>query len=339
MRTFRFDSLGGIDDLALHQEPIPEPQRGEVLVKVHAVSLNRRDILMVQGNYPGAVSAGLIPCSDAAGEIVAVGEGVTAFESGDRVINTFHPRWFGAQPPRSVADETYGNRRDGWLTEYKVVSQEALVSLPDDLSWEEGSTLPCAGVTAWNALFGRSPVLPGQTVLTLGSGSVSLFAIQLAKAAGAAVIGTTSREAKEEALQKLGVDCVVNYSRIEEWGKYIKDETTQGLGADIVVETGGSTTLANSLEAVGLEGEVVLIGQQEGDSEGFEFSQLKKNRATIRSIGVGHRAMLENLVRAIQVNRIEPVVDGLFAFEESREAFHRLESGVPFGKIVLRLDT
>jgi len=339
MRAFRFDVLGSLDGLTLHEEPMPEPQREEVLVKVHAVSLNRRDILMVQGNYPGAVSAGLIPCSDAAGEIVAVGDGATAFKSGDRVINTFHPRWFGGRPPRSVAKETYGNSRDGWLTEYKVVSQEALVPLPEDLSWAEGATLPCAGVTAWNALFGRDPLLPGQTVLTLGSGGVSLFAIQLAKAAGASVIGTTSRDTKEEALKKLGVDQVVNYTQIKEWGTYIKNETTDGLGVDIVVDVGGSATLANSLDAVGLEGEVVLIGQQEGDSEGIGFSQLKKNRTTIRSIGVGHRGMLENLVRAIRGNRIAPIIDEVFAFEESREAFQKLKSGAPFGKIILRLDS
>ena len=336
MRLYRFDALDGLDDLTLHDEAMPEPQRGEVLVRVHAVALNYRDLAVVLGNYVWAAKPGLVPCSDAAGEIVAVGEDVSAWAVGDRVISTFHPRWFGGRPPLTAPRETYGSGQDGWLAEYKVVSQEAVVRLPDALDWEQGATLPCAAATAFNALSGPVPIRAGHTVLTLGSGGVSVFAIQLAKALGARVIATTSSERKGETLRALGADEIVNYAAIPDWGRHIKAELTGGVGVDCVVEVSGPGTVNEALHAVRWGGEVVLIGFLTSDNPGIDYFHLKGSGALVRSIGVGDRALLEDCVRAVAGARIQPVIDRVFAFGDARHAFARLQSGGHVGKIVLR---
>ena len=205
MKAYRFESFGSLDDLRVREEPDPRPQRGEVLVRVRAVSLNFRDIAILRGRYPRKAIPGLIPVSDAAGDVVAIGEGVKAFAVGDRVIGAFHPRWFGGDMPSTIQSDSYGAESDGWLCELKAISQEAIVRLPDALSYEEGSTLPCAGLTAWTALSGPTPIRAGHTVLVLGSGGVSVFALQLARAVGATVIATTSSDAKAGQLRALGV--------------------------------------------------------------------------------------------------------------------------------------
>jgi len=338
MSSFRFDKLQGFDDLTIHIEKRPEPQRGEVLVKVHAVSLNRRDLMIVQGDYPGNTIPGLIPCSDAAGEVIAIGEDVTAYKPGDRVINTYHPRWFGGKPPITAATETYGNGRDGWLTEYKAISQEGLVPLPDSLSWEEGSTLSCAGVTAWNALHGYNPIKAGQIVLTLGSGNVSIFAIQLAKALGATVIATTSDNRKSDMLKKLGADHIVNYREIKEWGHFVREKFTKHAGVDRIVEVVGPAALNDSLTAICWGGEIVLIGQLSKSTAPFDSSMLKKSGAILRPIGVGDRTMLQELVSTITAKKIKPVIDKVFPFKDSKQAFERLQHGDHFGKIIIRID-
>jgi NADPH:quinone reductase-like Zn-dependent oxidoreductase len=338
LRAFRFDALTSLNDLRLHEEATPQPQRGEVLVKIHSVSLNYRDLALVLGRYVGPSKAGLIPCSDAAGEVAALGEGVAAFKTGDRVISTFHPRWFGGRPPLTLGRETYGSGSDGWLAEYKVVSQEALVRLPDTLSFEEGSTLPCAATTAWTALSGHNAVRGGQTVLTLGTGGVSIFAVQLAKALGATVIATTSSDHKGERLRSLGADHVVNYSTVPAWGRHVKTELTGRVGVDCVVEVGGPATINESLHAVRWGGEVVLIGFLTDDNPGVDYFHLKNSGATVRSIGVGDRPALEDLVRAVTGAGIKPIVDRVFDFKDARHAFAHLKSGSHVGKIVINLD-
>ena len=277
MRAYRNDDVTSLVGLRLHEEPMPVAQRGEVLVKIHAVSLNYRDLALALGRYPGPSGAGRIPCSDAAGEIVAVGEGVGAWKTGDRVISTFHPRWFGGRPPRTMGRDTYGSGADGWLAAYRVVSQEALVALPDGLSFAEGATLPCAATTAWTALSGPTPVRPGQSVLTLGTGGVSVFAVQLAKALGATVISTTSSAAKANRLAALGADQVVNYLETPAWGRHVKKALTGGAGVDCVVEVGGPGTVNESLNAVRWGGEVVLIGFLTTDNPGIDYFHLKNN--------------------------------------------------------------
>ncbi len=337
MRAYRFDALASLDDLKLHDDPMPAPQRGEVLVGIDSVSLNYRDLALVLGRYVGPGKAGFIPCSDAAGTVAAVGEGVTSFKPGDRAISSFHPRWFGGRPPPTLGRETYGNVRDGWLCEYKVVSQDALVKLPDALSFAEGATLPCAATTAWTALSGAAPIRAGQTVLTLGTGGVSIFAVQLAKALGATVIGTTSSAQKGERLKALGADHVVNYSEIPSWGRHVKTALTAGVGVDCVVEVGGPATVNESLHAVRWGGEVVLIGFLSQENPGIDYFHLKNSGATVRAIGVGGRDALEDLVRAVTGAKIKPVIDRAYGFAEAREAFAQLQRAGHVGKIVIKV--
>jgi NADPH:quinone reductase-like Zn-dependent oxidoreductase len=335
MRLYRFDALTSLDDLHVHEVERPSPQRGEVLVRVRAVALNYRDLSVVLGNYVWQARPGLVPCSDAAGEIVAVGEGVIAWKPGDRVVSAFHPRWFGGRPPHTALLETYGSGQDGWLAEYKVVSQEAIVALPDSLDYAQGATLPCAAVTAFNALSGPNPIRAGDTVLTLGSGGVSVFAIQLAKALGARVIATTSSDRKGEALRRLGADEIVNYAEIPHWGRHVKAELTGGVGVDCVVEVGGPGTVNEALHAVRRGGEVVLIGFLTSDNPGIDFFHLKGSGAVVRAIGVGDRPLLEGCIRAVTGGKVEPMIDRIFPFEQARHAFEHLQSGAHIGKIVI----
>ena len=336
MRAYRFDSFASLDELRLREEADPRPQRGEVLVRVHAVSLNFRDLAMLRGRYPRACHPGLIPTSDAAGEIVAVGEGVEAFKVGDRVMGTFHPRWFGGEMPTTIARDSYGAESDGWLCELKAVSQEAVVRLPDALSYEEASTLPCAGLTAWTALTGPVPIRAGHTVLIQGSGGVSIFALQLARAVGATVIATTSSAAKAAQLKALGAAEVVNYVDDPNWGKTVRT-LAGGRGVDRVVEVGGPGTIAQSLRAVALGGEIASIGFLSTENPGIDFFQLKMSGASFRNITVGDRSALLELGRAIASSGLKPIIDRVFAFDEARAAFSHLESGAHLGKVVIRV--
>ena len=335
MKAYRFDSFDSLDDLRLREEPDPQPERGEVLVRVHAVSLNFRDLAMLRGRYPRKCVPGLIPVSDAAGEIVALGEGVRSFEIGDRVIGAFHPRWFGGEMPSTIGSDSYGAESDGWLCELKAISQEAVVRLSDALSYEQGCTLPCAGLTAWTALTGATPIRAGHTVLVQGSGGVSIFALQLARAVGATVIATTSSGAKAEQLKTLGAAEVVNYADDAQWGRTVRD-LTGGRGVDRVVEVGGPGTIGQSLRAVALGGEIASIGFLSTDNPGIDFFALKTSGANFRNITVGDRAGLLELNRAIAATGLRPIIDRVFAFNEARAAFSHLEGGTHLGKIVIR---
>jgi len=336
MKAYRFDDFSSLDDLRLHDEAEPRPQRGELLIRVHAVSLNYRDVAMVKGRYPRAVKKGLIPTSDGAGEVIAVGEGVTAFKVGDRVISTFHPRWFGGPLHATMGLEAYGDQNDGWLAERKVVSQEAVVKFSDALSYEEAATLPCAGLTAWTALTGALPIRAGHSVLVQGTGGVSIFALQLARAVGARVIATTSSDAKAQRLLAMGASEVVNYAQTPEWGKQVR-ALSGGRGVDRVVEVGGPGTINQSLRAVAAGGEIASIGFLSEDNPGIDFFALKLSSASFRNITVGDRAGLQELVRVVDGAGLKPVVDRVFAFAEAREAFAYLESGAHFGKVVIRV--
>jgi NADPH:quinone reductase-like Zn-dependent oxidoreductase len=337
MKAWRFDRLSSLDDLALHDEPMPRPQRGEVLVGVRAVALNYRDLSMVKGDYVRSARPGLIPCSDAAGEVLEVGEGVTRVAPGDAVVGCFHPRWFGGEPPFVRGpSESYGSAVDGWLAEFKVVSQEALVRMPRGMPFHAAATLPCAGVTAWSALAGTSPVRAGQTVLTLGTGGVSVFALQLAKRFGARVIATTSTPAKAERLRELGADHVINHAEIADWGERAR-ALAESLGVDRVVEVGGPATIRQSLKAVRWGGELVLIGFLTRDNPGIDYFELKGSGAVVHSISAGDRPALEALVDLCEQEPLRPVVDRVFAFGDAREAFEHLASGRHIGKVVVEL--
>lgn len=336
MKAYRFDSFDSLDELRLREEADPQPQRGEVLVRVRAVSLNFRDLAMLRGRYPRKCVPGHVPVSDAAGEVVTLGEGVQAFRVGDRVMGAFHPRWFGGEMPSTIQTDSYGAESDGWLCELKAVSQEAVVRLPDALSYEEASTLPCAGLTAWTALSGPVPIRAGHTVLVQGSGGVSIFALQLARAVGATVIATTSSDAKAEQLRALGAAEVVNYAQDAAWGKSVR-ALTGGRGVDRVVEVGGPGTIAQSLRAVAVGGEIASIGFLSTENPGIDFFQLKTSGASVRNITVGDRAGLLDLCRAVAASGLKPVIDRVFDFDQAREAFSHLESGAHLGKVVIRV--
>ncbi|OBI84889.1 NAD(P)-dependent alcohol dehydrogenase [Mycobacterium sp. 1245805.9] len=336
MRVYRFDELTGLDGLRVHDEPVPSPQRGELLLRIRAVSLNYRDVAIPLGRYVRESTPGLVPCSDAAAEVVEVGEGVDDFLPGDRVVSAFQPRWFGGPMPATANSDSYGSGQDGWLAEYKVVSREAVARIPDSIPDEQAATLPCAGVTAWNALGGPAPIRTGQTVLTLGTGGVSLFALQLAKLVGARVVATTSSPEKAQTLKALGADDVIDYRRNPNWGEQVR-ELTGGRGADRVVEVGGPATIEQSLRGVAEGGEVTLIGFLSEDNPGIDYFLLKGTGATTRSITVGSRADLQDLVRAVGASGLEPVIDDVFEFDEAKAAFERLRDGKHMGKLVVRV--
>ena len=279
MKSFRINESASIE---LVEEPVPSPGAGEVLVRVKATSLNFRDILILDGQYPGGEGVGRIALSDAAGVIEAVGERTSRFQVGDRVANIFHRAWFGGPLRRRGAH--YASDIDGWLTEFAVVSEEALVHLPDQLSFEEAATLPCAAVTAWSALSG---VGAGDTVLVQGSGGVSVFAAQFALAAGARVVATTSSEEKAKRFGELGVHEVVNYVETPDWGGEVHARTG---GVDLVVEVGGAGSLAQSIRALGYGGRISLIGNLAPGGENIDMMQFFWNGATLRSIAIGSRS-------------------------------------------------
>ncbi len=336
MQVYRFDTSHGLDGLELLNEPVPSPQRGELLLKIRAVSLNFRDIAIPLGRYVRESKSGLVPCSDAAAEVVEVGEGVGDYRPGDRVASLFQPRWFGGPLPPTANADSYGSGQDGWLTEYKVVSRESVVPVPAALSDEQAATLPCAGVTAWNALRGPTPIRAGQTVLTLGSGGVSVFALQLAKVLGCRVIATTSSDKKAQALKSLGADDVINYRENPEWGEQVR-ELTGGRGVDRVVEVGGPATINESLRAVAIGGEVTLIGFLSADNPGIDYFLLKGAGAMTRSITVGDRTDAQDLVRAVATTGLQPVIDEVFEFSSARAAFEHLHQSKHLGKIVIRV--
>ncbi|GKX51578.1 zinc-dependent alcohol dehydrogenase family protein [Budvicia aquatica] len=334
MQSYRFKQFGNPDGLELHQEDMPVPQAREVLVRVRATSLNYRDLAIMNGQYTLPSEPGHIPLSDAAGEVVQVGDRVERFKVGDRVVNTFMPRWFGGAFQAQARDELYGSDRDGWLTEYKVVSEESLVSLPDYLSFEQGATLPCAAVTAWAALNGDRPIKAGETVLTLGTGGVSLFAIQLAKAMGARVIATTSSEAKAERLKALGADEVINYVQHPEWSKEVQ-RLTSGQGVNRVVEVGGPGTLNQSIRSIGIGGELALIGFVAQDGLAIDFFSLFKSAARFRVISVGSREDFDQMNRVLVQHKIMPVIDSVFSFTDSKRAWQHFDSRLHVGKVVI----
>ncbi|MBB6575394.1 MULTISPECIES: zinc-dependent alcohol dehydrogenase family protein [Xanthomonas] len=336
MKAYRLNDFTGTKDLVQVAEAIPRPQRGEVLIGVRAVSLNFRDIAMLRNQYPVPHLKGLIPTSDAAGEVVDVGEDVYRFAVGDRVMSVFHPAWHGGRLPTNVNRQAYGAASNGWLVEYKVVNQEDLVAIPENLSYEEAATLPCAALTAWSALTLGEPIRAGHSVLIQGTGGVSIFGLQLAKSLGATVIATTSSSKKAEHLKQLGADEVINYVTDPKWGSSVR-ALTGGNGVDRVIEVGGPGTINESLVAVRFGGEISAIGFLNGEDRKIDFFTLFGSGATFRHISVGSREGLEDLLSAVSMSNIRPVIDRVFDFEDARDAFSYVDQGSHFGKVVIRL--
>ncbi|WP_393083859.1 NAD(P)-dependent alcohol dehydrogenase [Streptomyces sp. LN704] len=340
MRTYHLETLGTIDGVVARETARPEPGPREILVRVRAVSLNKRDLMIMKGTYPLRAVPDVIPVSDGAGEVVAAGGEVTRFVAGDRVAGTYFPNWLDGRITPDLLDQP-GATLDGMLTEYARLDQAAAVRVPDHLTWEEAACLPCAGVTAWHSLTGGEPLAPGQTVLTLGTGALSLFAVQFAKMLGARVVATTSSAAKADRLKALGADHVVDYTRHPAWGSEVR-ELTGGRGADLVVETNGPDTVEQSMRATALYGQIVLLITGNPRRPGIEISHAAyaSSLATIRRVFVGSRTHFESMNRALALHGTRPVVDRVFGFgpDEVREAFSYYESGAAFGKVVIRVD-
>ena len=321
--------------LVMEEAAKPSPGPGELLIRVRACSLNYRDQLVVQGRYfGGTLQADTVPLSDGAGEVEAVGAGVTRFAVGDRVAGTFFQNWADG-PANAEAGAALGAPpADGMLRDYAVLPERGVVRIADTLSFEEAATLPCAGVTAWNALFeGPRRLRPGDCVLVLGTGGVSLIALQLAKAAGARVIATSSSDAKLERVREIGADATINYRDVADWGAAAAKLAGPG-GISHVVEVGGPGTLAQSMQAVGYAGEVSLIGvlTQQGDTSP---RALMPKGAWVRGIFVGSAGMANRLNAAVDAAGIKPVIDRVFPFEQAADAYRYQSSPDLLGKVVI----
>jgi NADPH:quinone reductase-like Zn-dependent oxidoreductase len=335
MHLYRIPQATGIDSLTLAEAEIPQPERGQALVKMHAASLNYRDLMIVCGRAArGAPPADLVPLSDGAGEVVAIGPDVTRVKPGDRVAATFMQSWIGGPIGPNDAASSLGGAIDGVLAEYCVFDQAGLVHLPPHLSFEQGATLPCAGVTAWNALFGGQTLYSGDTVLVLGTGGVSVFALQLAVAAGFIVVATSSSDEKLARMQQLGATHGVNYRRNPEWQDEVVALTNGGVAR--VAEVGGPGTLPRSIAATRQSGEIGLIGVLAASGEIDPIPVLRKG-LILRGIYVGSRQMFEAMNRAITAHEIEPVIDRVFPFEQAADAYRHQTSQTHLGKVVIRI--
>lgn len=336
MRAYEIQGGFGIDNLKLAQRPEPSPGPGQVAVRVRACSLNYRDYMTVTGTYNPRQKLPLVPCSDGAGEVEAVGEGVTRFKPGDRVMGIFAQGWQAGDPTLEVRKTTLGGPLDGMLAERVVLHETGLVPVPEHLSFEEAACLPCAGVTAWNALMEGRAVKPGDTVLLLGTGGVSIFALQFAKLAGARVLITSSSDEKLRRAKELGAWETVNYKTTPEWDKRVL-ELTGGRGADLVLEVGGAGTFERSVACVGFAGTIAAVGVLSGAKTEIPLPQLFMRSVTVRGLFVGSRATFEAMNRAVALHKVKPVVDRVFPFEEAPAAFRLMQSGGHFGKIAVRI--
>jgi len=323
-----------IEQAELIELPRPQPAAGEVLVRVRATSLNYRDQAIAQGRYFGsAIKVAGVPLSDGAGVVEAVGAAVKSLKTGDRVAGTFFQGWQDGVPPAAKGDALGCPPAKGMLAEYVTLPESGVVRLADSLRFEEAATLPCAGVTAWNALMkGVRPLERGHTVLLIGTGGVSLLALRIAKAAGARVVATSSSDAKLARARELGADATLNYKSEPQWGA--RAAALAGGGIDHVVEVGGLGTLAQSMQAVGFGGEIGLIGvlSMQGDTNPMP---LMLKGASLRGIFVGSATMARELNAFIDMHQLKPVVDRVFDFSEAKAAYAYQSSGALFGKVVI----
>ena len=322
--------------LELTDATVRSPADHEVLIRVRATSLNRRDVFVMKGQYPVGSRDSIVPLSDGAGEIVAIGHGVTRFRVGDRVAGMFFQNWLSGRPPEKVASGALGGSLDGMLTHYATLSEEGVVHLPKSLSFEEGATLPCVGVTAWNGLFTRGRIQPGDYVLLEGTGGVSTFGLQLALAAGARPIITSSSDAKLEHAKALGAFGTVNYKTTPDWEKPVL-ALTGGVGVQEVLEVGGKDTLPHALASIAPGGDIALIGGLGGFGGNIPALQLLDRNVNVSGIYVGSRENFEALNAFIDQHKVKPVIDKVFEFEDAPAAYELMESDQFLGKIVIRL--
>jgi NADPH:quinone reductase-like Zn-dependent oxidoreductase len=338
MRAYKILPGENIDGLRCEDLPARELGVGEVRIRVHAVSLNYRDLMVANGNYLVTVDDPIIPCSDGAGEVLAVGHGVRRLQVGDRVAASFFPYWAdGATAPDKIR-HALGGDIDGMLAEEVILHEDALVKIPPSLSFVDAASLPCAGVTAWNAIFVSSNhIRPGDTVLLLGTGGVSILGLQLAKAAGLRTIITSSSDEKLQRARELGAHHTINYRSMPEWHEEVL-RLTHGAGANVVLEVGGKGTVNRSVASASMGGCIAIIGGVSGF--GGEVNPISLLAGAKRMVGiyVGSRGMLEDVMRFAEVTQLKPVVDRVFTFDQAREAYRHMESGTHFGKVVIAVN-
>ncbi|WP_409019364.1 zinc-dependent alcohol dehydrogenase family protein [Brevundimonas vesicularis] len=332
--AYRIDIARGLHGLRKTSEPDPTPGPGQILIAIRAASLNYRDILVAEGRYGRMTSGDLVPLSDGSGDVVAVGEGVTRFKIGDRVMPGFSSTWVAGSPtPQDLAATLGSPLVDGVLRRLFVCNADKAVAVPASLSHEEAACLPCAGVTAWNALYGHRPVRAGDTVLTLGLGGVSCFAIQLAKAAGARVISTSSSDQKLKIAKVLGAADLINYSDRPDWDRAVLD-LTHGRGVDHVIEVGGGGTLEQSIASTAVNGHIHMIGVL---TDGQVNPRSLIAWRTLRGVTVGSSADLAALCRMVEANSLKPMIDKVFDFDDAPAAYQHLREAGHVGKVVVRI--
>ncbi|WP_454598828.1 zinc-dependent alcohol dehydrogenase family protein [Qipengyuania sp. SM2507] len=323
-------TLEALEYVDVDDAPVPGP--GEITVALKASSLNYHDYAVVKGMIPA--TQGRIPMSDGAGEVAAIGDGVTEFSVGDKVVSTFFPDWLDGAPPKTAFTRVPGDGVDGYAREHVTAPTAWFTRAPAGFSHAEAATLTCAGLTAWRALFVDYALKPGDTVLVQGTGGVSIFALQFAKAAGAKVIATSSSDAKLERVKELGADHLINYKEVEAWGPKAL-ELTGGRGVDCVVEIGGAGTLDQSMLASKIGGHVALIGVLAGFAGPVQTALLFSKNLKVQGLTVGSRAMQQDMIAAIEANGIRPVISDTFALENLAEAFRHQEANRHFGKIAV----
>jgi NADPH:quinone reductase-like Zn-dependent oxidoreductase len=334
MKVAAVKKPGGLDKLVIEERPDPTPGPGQVLVRVRASSLNYHDFVVVLGGIP--TPDGRIPMSDGACEVVALGEGVTKWKVGDKVLSLFFPGWQSGQIEAAGFQSVPGDGADGFGAELVAAPETAFTRMPEGWTFEEAATLPCAALTAWRGLVNEARIKPGDWVLTQGTGGVSIFALQFAKAAGCRVISTSSSPEKMEHLKKLGADHVINYKETPDWGA-AAFKLTGGRGVDEVVEIGGPGTMAQSIAACRPGGHISLIGVLTGVSGEVPTAALFSRNITLSGITVGSRRMQEDMIDAIEANGIKPVIDSTFPLDQIAAAFAHQASQKHFGKIVLTI--
>ena len=334
MKVYEIQGGFGLDHLKLAERPDPAPAAGQVLLRMRAASLNYRDLMTVAGSYNPRQRLPLIPCSDGVGEVVAVGEGAVRVAVGDRVATLFCQGWLAGRPSVEELRSTLGGPLDGTLAELMVLPETGVIRVPEHLSDAEAATLPCAALTAWNALAEHGRVAAGDTVLVQGTGGVSIFALQFAQLLGARVIVTSRRDDKLVNARRLGAWQEINSLDDIEWGKTAR-ALTGGVGVDHLVEVGGAGTLAQSLQAIRVGGQISLIGVLAGGASELSIVPVFMKNVRIQGLLVGSRQAFERMNRAIAQHELRPVVDRVFPFAEAREAFEHVRSGAHFGKVCI----
>ncbi|KAL4995189.1 zinc-type alcohol dehydrogenase-like protein [Aspergillus recurvatus] len=336
MKAVRLVTTGTKASTELRGEPLPSPGRHQVLIKVHAASLNYRDTVLLRGEYPVETKKEVIPLSDGAGEVVAVGKDVTRVKPGDRIAVSCSTAWIGGPHIAEYRSTSVGFTIDGMLAEYAVFYEDALVHIPDYISYAEAASLPCAAVTAWTALNKIEPLQPGQTVLIQGTGGVSLFALQFAKLFSARVLAITSSDEKAAKLRELGADTVVNYSACPEWDREIL-ALTDGKGVDKVLDIAGEKTIVKSAASTKIGGVIVVIGFASGFGGGLPPIDILSRGLTVTGSSVGSRLDFEAMLAAMARREVRPIIDRVYPLAEYREAYRRLETGQQVGKVVIEV--